>query len=352
MNSRIPALRSLFWEATLRCNAGCPFCGSSCVRQAEQPEADAETVVRAFRSIAAAYDAHSIMVNVTGGEPLLRKDLFEVMDRVHQLGFPWGLVTNGSLITDETIQSMKRTGMRTISISIDDLFEAHEKLRKLPGAFSRIVDGIHALAREEFLDTIQVTTVVNRQNIANLEKMFGFFCRLPVDSWRLAIVDPIGRGAEQTDLLLRREDLEEFFAFFERHRFSPKPVLTTSCSHFLGEKDTLYRPHPFHCEAGKSVASILADGSVFVCPNVPRRKELIQGNILTDDIVSLWENGFQVFRDENRRKTGRCAQCPDWETARATVSIPGILEANRRNSATGSTGFRRGKLQNRRCRRS
>ena len=306
-------LRNLFWEATLRCNAGCPFCGSRCGRQSELKEVDSGTLIKTFESIAGAYDAHSIMVNVTGGEPLLRKDLFSVMDKVHQLGFPWGIVTNASLITDETIQSMKKTGMRTISISIDDLFEAHERMRRLPGSFSHIVDSIHSLAQEDFLDTIQITTVVSRENIGSLEKMFNYFCGLPVDSWRLAIVDPIGRCTEQTVLLLRREDLEELFAFFDRHKFNSKPILTTSCSHFLGQADSLYRSHPFRCGAGKNVASILADGSIFVCPNVPRWGEIIQGNIETDDFVSIWENGFKYFRDENSRRTGQCLQCPDWE---------------------------------------
>ena len=162
-------LRNLFWEATLRCNAGCPFCGSRCGRQSELKEVDSGTLIKTFESIAGAYDAHSIMVNVTGGEPLLRKDLFSVMDKVHQLGFPWGIVTNASLITDETIQSMKKNGMRTISISIDDLFEAHERMRRLPGSFSHIVDSIHSLAQEDFLDTIQITTVVSRENIGSLE---------------------------------------------------------------------------------------------------------------------------------------------------------------------------------------
>ena len=309
-------LRTLFWEATLRCNAGCAFCGSSCGEQPAQPEADGGSVIRAFESVANAYDPHTIMVNVTGGEPLLRRDLFDVMERVHKIGFPWGMVTNGSLITDEVIRSMKRTGMRTISISIDDLYEAHEKMRRLPGAFERIVDSIRALSREQFLDTIQVTTVVNSENIGSLEKMLDFFRGLPVDSWRLAIVDPIGRCAEQQELLLDREELEKLLAFIDRHKFNAGPILTTSCSHYLGKYDTLYRPHPFRCEAGLSVASILADGSVFVCPNVPRNSGLIRGNILTDDFVSVWENGFQYFRSENSRRTGPCAECPDWDACR------------------------------------
>ena len=309
-------LRSLFWEATLRCNAGCPFCGSRCGEEAG-PEIDGETVYNTFASISKSYEPAQIMVNVTGGEPLLRKDLFEVMGRVRLLGFPWGMVTNGSLITEEKIRLMKETGMRTISVSIDDLFEAHEKLRRLPeGAFQQIVKMLQELDREQFLDTIQITTVVTRNNIGSLERMLDYFRQLPVDSWRLAIVDPIGRCREQEELLLRSGELDQFFSFLKRHRFNAKPVLTTSCSHYLGSMDNLYRPLSFHCEAGKGVASILADGSIFVCPNVPRRKELIQGNIKHDDFVKIWEERFKWFRNPDNRRAGECKKCPEWSLCR------------------------------------
>ena len=109
-----PPLRTLFWEATLRCNAGCAFCGSRCGATGG-PEASGEAVYRAFETVAEAYDPHRMMVNVTGGEPLLRKDLFDVMGMVHKLGFPWGMVTNGSLIDDEAIRSMRETGMPSVS---------------------------------------------------------------------------------------------------------------------------------------------------------------------------------------------------------------------------------------------
>ena len=250
MTTESGRLRTLFWEATLRCNAACPFCGSSC-GAAPSAEADGETVCRALASLAGAFDPREIMVNVTGGEPLLRKDRFDVMKRVHAMGFPWGMVTNGSLITDETVRQMKDAGMGSISVSVDGLYEAHDSIRRLPGAFARIVEMIRRLAREDFLDSIQITTVVTRRNLGALEDMLSFFSALPVDSWRLAIVDPIGRGREQEALLLRGEDLEELAAFMDRHRFDENPVVTTSCSHYLGSRDTLYRPHPFRCEADK-----------------------------------------------------------------------------------------------------
>ena len=308
----IPQLRSVFWEATLTCNAHCPFCGSRC-ENTKFKEIDGDTVYRTFQTIARAYDPQTVMVNVTGGEPLMRKDLFTVMGKIHALGFPWGMVTNGSLITDSIIQQMKEAGMRTISVSIDGLHDKHEELRRLPGAFSRIVEAIRKLDRAQFLDTIQITTVVTSENIDSLEDMLAFFSNLPVDSWRIAMVDPIGRCLDQQELLLRPEDRERYFSFLEKHAFHQKPILSTSCSHYLGDKDTLYRPHAFHCETGKSIASILADGSIFVCPNVPREQHLIQGNILTDDFVEVWANQFQWFRDDTQRKTGDCTACPEWD---------------------------------------
>ena len=312
MNNSDHTLRTLFWESTLRCNAGCEFCGSRCTSQSRD-EADSETVIRTFERIAAAYPAGSIMVNVTGGEPLLRKDLFDVMEKIHQMGFPWGIVTNGSLITDDVISRMKETGMRTISISIDGLFEAHENIRKLPNSFPRIISAIRKLAEAAFLDEIQITTVVTKNNIRDLEEMFGFFSELPINSWRIAPVDPIGRCEDQRQLLLDAEDFRCLADFMDSHTFDERLILQTSCSHYFGNADTLYRNQAFHCDTGKNVASILADGSIYVCPNVPRINELIQGNIKTDDFVERWENGFRWFRNDDERKIGRCASCNEWE---------------------------------------
>ena len=305
-------LRTLFWEATLKCNAYCSFCGSRC-GDVRQDEADGDTVVRMFRRVAEAYEPSRIMVNVTGGEPLLRSDLFSVMEKVNELGFSWGMVTNGSLITEEIVSYMKQTGMKTISISLDALGEAHNRIRKLNRGFERIVRAIRLLKEADFLDELQITTVVTKKNLRLLPEMYAYFRKLPVDSWRLAPVDPIGRARENKDIMLDAGELGQLLDFMDEIQFDEKLQVMTSCSHYLGNKDTLYRNHPFRCETGKNVASILADGSIYVCPNVPRRPELIQGNIQTDDFVKCWEEGFQWFRDEKNKCAAACKTCPEWE---------------------------------------
>lgn len=305
-------LRSLFWEATLRCNARCDFCGSRC-GPGQTEELEAIHLRRAFRQVAEAWDPSQIMLNVTGGEPLLRRDLFEVMAYADSLGFPWGMVTNGSLLSDSVIRRMRDTHMRTISISLDGPQAYHEAIRHLPGGFQAILQGLSKLREADFLDCVQITTVVTRKNLPYLEELFALLQTQPLDSWRIAPVDPIGRGQGQTDLLLGPEEMRQLFAFLEAHRFCSQFAITTSCSHYLGERDTLYRSHAFSCDAGRRIASILANGDIFVCPNVPRLPWLIQGNIQKDHLAQVWEKGFRWFREPENRRKGPCVSCPSWE---------------------------------------
>ena len=108
MNTLPYPMRTLFWETTLRCNARCEFCGSGCGDCMDFPdELTTDEICSALSDVAKAFDPHDIMLNITGGEPLLRRDLFTVAEFASGLGFPWGMVTNGSLITPEIIEKME-----------------------------------------------------------------------------------------------------------------------------------------------------------------------------------------------------------------------------------------------------
>lgn len=316
MNGNGWKLDTLFWEATKRCNAHCAFCGSSCGREAMAEELTTQEILRTFREIAGDTDATRIMINVTGGEPLMRPDLFDVMAECQRLGFPWGLVTNGMLITDDVIRRMQATGMRTISVSLDGLPETHDRLRGVPGSHERIITALQKLRAADFLQHIQVTTVVNRQNIGELEALRETLLPLELDSWRVAIVDGIGRAAGQDALLLGTKELRVYLGFIEQHRRDPLLPVITSCSHYLGDRDGALGREPFACHTGKSVGSILANGDIFVCPNVPRVPELIQGNVRRNRFMQVWREGFRTFRDPDSRRCGPCRDCPDWPACR------------------------------------
>lgn len=83
--------------------------------------------------------------------------------------------------------------------------------------------------------------------------------------------------------------------------------ITFGCSHFVGpEYEKEVRKHCFYCMAGLTLGSILSNGDIFVCPNVPRRPELIQGNIKTDSFVEVWEKKFKPYRSEYRTANSKC----------------------------------------------
>lgn len=89
--SEKPKLKNLFWETTLRCNAFCKHCGSRAGGNINfDDELTTEEIKKVLQEIADKYDAREILINVTGGEPLLRRDLFEVMEFAHNLGYYWG----------------------------------------------------------------------------------------------------------------------------------------------------------------------------------------------------------------------------------------------------------------------
>ena len=97
-------LRSLFFEVTSRCNARCEHCGSSCGDFIPKDEITKEEMIGVLDDIAEHYDPTRIMLDITGGEPLVKKDLFEIMDYANKLGFRWGMTSNGMLINDEILK--------------------------------------------------------------------------------------------------------------------------------------------------------------------------------------------------------------------------------------------------------
>lgn len=136
--SKAPILYNLFWETTLKCNAKCKHCGSHAGEDYPiKDELTTEEIKNALQQIANKYDATKILLNITGGEPLLRKDLFDVMNFAKNLGYRWGMTTNGILINDAIIEKMKQTQMETISISIDGLETSHDTFRGVPRILSK-----------------------------------------------------------------------------------------------------------------------------------------------------------------------------------------------------------------------
>lgn len=309
-----PKLYHLFLEVTSRCNARCEHCGSNCGYEIPKDEISKEKLMEMLKEVADHYDATNILLNVTGGEPFLRKDLFEIMDYAVSLGFKWGVTSNGILIDEEMVKKIVASKMCTISISIDGLKETHEAFRKVPGAWDKIIHGIKLMLKEPSIECVQVTTVANKKNMHELEEIYKIVQELGVKYWRVVNCDPIGRAKSNDGILLDPKEYRELFKFIYEKRNENKIVVDYGCSHYLGlntEKEL--RNHYFLCMAGLYVGSVLSNGDIFVCPNVERRPELIQGNINKDSFVEVWENKFKEFRHERRTSCEECLACSHWK---------------------------------------
>ena len=192
---KTPRLRNLFLELTLRCNERCLHCGSSCgdVPSEEMP---AEVYYRFLDEVKADMGTGDKMLCITGGEPLLRKEFFDIMGYAHELGFRWGMTSNGILITPETAHRLRETGMGTISVSIDGLEATHDAFRRTPGGYRLAMRGIENLLSEGGFRHVQVTTVVTHRNIGELDELFDIFDKMDIDSWRVIGIDPMGRDLQ------------------------------------------------------------------------------------------------------------------------------------------------------------
>ena len=304
-----PDLRHLFLELTLQCNARCFHCGSSCTPSAAEDELTFDEYRRLLTGVKEDFDLSRILLCITGGEPLLRPDFFEIMTFAKKLGFRWGMTSNGTLITKEVAHKLAECGMSTISISIDGLRDTHDALRGMPGGYDRAMEGIENLIGERAFRAVQVTTVINRRNIGELDALFSVMDGINIDSWRVINLEPIGRALERPDLMCTKEDYIRLFDFIRAKRREGWPV-QYGCSHYLGlgyEREV--RDWYWLCNAGVHTASITANGEIRACLDIERRPDLLQGNIRTDRFSEVWETKFAPFRHDLSEENADCSAC-------------------------------------------
>ena len=311
-----PELRSLFFELTVNCNEHCRHCGSRCGDVKSEYSLSADEWKRVLDDVKSQFDPKKLRLCITGGEPLLYPGFFEVTEYAKSLGFIWGMTSNGTLITKEVTEKLRNAGMATISVSIDGLRETHDWFRESPGSFDKTLEGVKNLVESRAFKHVQITTVVHHRNYPELEKMYELFKTTGVRSWRVINIEPIGRAKDNPELMLTKDEYAGLLDFIESHRFADKMEVCYGCSHFLGiKREREVRPWYFLCNAGVYTAGILNNGDITACLDIERRPELIQGNIRRDSLKDVWENGFEIYRTDYRKK-GQCAKCKNYAFCR------------------------------------
>ena len=299
-------LRYLFWECTQRCNLNCLHCGSDCTAETMVPDMPLHDFHQVILQVKEMIKPNSVTVAITGGEPLLRKDLADCGRILKENGFNWGIVTNGYSYTPEVHTNLLDAGMGSLTLSLDGLKLSHNWLRSNDESFDRAVAALGLITSSPRLK-YDVVTCVNKKNINELNEFKEFLISSGVKDWRIFTIFPVGRAAGFPELQLSNEEFTYVLDFIRSTRKEKRILLNYGCEGFLGEYEMEVRDYFYQCHAGVNVASVLADGSISACPSI--RANFHQGNIYKDNFIDVWNNRFQDFRNRVWAKKGCCSDC-------------------------------------------
>jgi len=224
------APRLVAWEVTRACNLACLHCRAAAINEPDPNELTTAEGLRLIDQIAAM--GQGIILIMTGGEPLLRPDVFELAAHGTARGLRVVMAPNGTLITPETAQKIKASGVQRISISLDgSAAQDHDRFRGVDGAFERTLEGLR-YARDAGLE-FQVNTTVTRGNLGQIEAIQDMAISMGAAAHHIFLLVPTGRGRALTNEVISAEEYEKVLNwFYDRHFKVPVELKATCAPHY------------------------------------------------------------------------------------------------------------------------
>ncbi len=310
--------RVIAWESTQACNLVCRHCRASAQTEPAPDELTTSEVKRLIDEIVSL--SKPIFV-ISGGEPLMREDIFDVAAYATDRGLRVAMSPNGTLITPHAVERMKDAGVKRVSVSIDgSSAERHDAIRGVTGAFQDAVRGIQH-CRDGVLP-FQINTTVMRQNVHDLEATHDLTVSLGAAAWHIFMLVPTGRG--QVDDELTPQGYEDILNWiYDAALDSPIPLRVTCGPQFMRlvltrQKDSDTPPNLVGqergldrmsrgCLAGMGYCFISHRGEVYPCGYLP----VLAGNVREEDFASIYQESpvFQQLRDLSQLE-GKCGRCP------------------------------------------
>lgn len=307
----------VIWEVTRACDLACVHCRASADPLRHPLELDTEEGFRLLEQIREFGDPLMIF---TGGDPLKRPDLFELLEYSVGLGLRTTLSPSPTpLLTGKAIERFKQCGVARISISVDGPdAESHDGFRRVPGSFARAMFALQE-ARRVGLST-QVNTTVSRHNWRRLAEMADLVESCGAEMWDVFFLVPTGRADRRDEL--SAEEFEEVFAFlYERSRRAPFVIKTTEAMHYRryvsqrrkAEGDGGRRPsveNPLHrslgINSGRGFVFISRTGEIYPSGFLP----VSSGNVRRRRLAEVYREAplFHVLRDTSLLR-GKCGLC-------------------------------------------
>jgi AdoMet-dependent heme synthase len=317
-------LRMVAWEVTRSCNLACGHCRASAVRGPYAGELDTEKCMRLLDEIAVV--AKPVII-LTGGDPLLREDIFDIAAYGDRQGLRMVLATNGTFVTEAVAGKLIASGIRRVSVSIDGPEAgSHDLFRGVPGAFAGAMAGITAMKRMGL--EFQINTTITQANLSQIREIHDLAHDLGAAAHHIFLLVPTGRGKELADQEITPLAYEETLNwFYEEEQTCGIQLKATCAPHYYRifrqrQKERGSAPggkramaggegHPLHsmtrgCLGGSAFCFISHRGQVQPCGYL----ELDCGQVTEKGFAEIWNNS-KIFGDlrDLARYGGKCGRC-------------------------------------------
>jgi len=310
-------IRLVAWEVTRRCNLSCVHCRAAAEDHVYENELDTQA---SFRLLDQIRETGTPIVILTGGEPLLRPDIFDIASHGTALGLKMVMAPNGTLITRENAEKMKLSGIKRISISLDGATRAsHDTFRGFDGAYDGAMNGI-AMAREAGIE-FQINTTITKTNLDEIPKILSLAEKMGAVAHHIFLLVPTGRGKYIVDQEINAQEYEKTLNWFYDQKKKTSLQLKATCApHYYRifrqrakeDKEKIsFEKHGLDavtrgCLAGTGFCFISHTGTVQTCGFL----DVPCGDITKKSFKDVWENS-EVFNELRNFKNlkGKCGIC-------------------------------------------
>lgn len=304
MGEREFPLRMVAWELTRNCNLNCIHCRARATLGPHQGELTTEECKKIIDDIAS---FASPTVILTGGEPLMRGDLFEIIRYGNEKGLRLVIAINGTLLDKDKALRLKELGIKRVSMSVDGKdSRSHDAFRGVQGSFDAVVKAAKILRGIGL--PFQINTTVTRLNVEDLGEIYEFVKAAGAVAWHVFLLVPVGRGeglrGEELNAKMYEDVLEWLYTIEKKNELEMKVTCAPHYYRIVKEKgDT---PKSAGCLAGKSFMFISNRGIAQPCGYL----EVDSGDVKKNGVRKVWEESpvFLKLRDL-RSYQGKCGAC-------------------------------------------
>ena len=260
-----PPLRLVFWESTVGCNLECIHCRRlEVAHELSKRDMSTEESLAFIRTLP---ETGKPILVFSGGEPLMRPDIFDLAQTARDLGLPTALATNGTLMNEKIAQTIKDVGIRRVSISFDGPdAPTHDSFRG-QGAYDSAIAGTKLLRKLGI--SVQINSTIARHNYQKLDATYRLALDLGADALHLFMLVPVGCGMELPDSIkLNPEEYENALNWIYDRSLENKLHLKATCApHYFrvmrqrAKADGRPLPAAAHPHRGMSPSSLAPDGN-------------------------------------------------------------------------------------------